>query len=413
METRTFSVSRPAAVRAVIRRIGMLTFIGGAASVFIFGTAELFGLCLWFSILGSIGWQYWQSPTVTVGTESVQIARKGWASETYRFDNWYFSGETKGFRRSLIAEHRKSGKKVVTPCSAYDGKLFHEMCEEIRRRQSRFFVDRRRSGDTPKPAAAPTSASTAPSPIPSAAAEASRRNPYSKNYAGRTESEPIKAEPIKAEPIKAEPAKAEPAKAEPAKAAPSVSVPAAGASVLMAGAASVKPEPTKPELPKKTVCEVCKNTAADSEMRERLIFYFPKRAILEKNERANVLSVLWILFAAVAGFLLWLLFAGDALPLAGVALAMAAFWAGILAGILFGRIGSHRYFFEKLEICEDMLIIDNRRYRYADLRMCRIGEREFSFVSDGKLRRWKLGKESDFKRWRELSSALRKRGFGA
>ncbi|MFQ9149895.1 MAG: hypothetical protein ACLR5G_17275 [Eubacteriales bacterium] len=155
------------------------------------------------------------------------------------------------------------------------------------------------------------------------AAEASKRNPYSKNYVGNAAPKPkqvvtgvpvtpkpteAKAEAVKTEPAKAEPVKAEPVKSEPAP-TPTITdlskdIPADYNKLPEIGKISDADYRSMPEITVPSFDEKLPEVGAapvpskhdHGEDFHKIVFYYPKRSISERIERSNALFVLWTLF---------------------------------------------------------------------------------------------------------------------
>lgn len=435
---KTYKVSAAAHVKSVAIKTAAVMFIllllfivaGEPETAF-----SMFNLVL----VGVIVYEAATNVTVVVRMDGITVrTQKG--SREYHYEMFYFASDGHG---KLTAEDRRSGRKETIPCGGFDKKAYESMISVIKKAQTEYFLRRSASGDFKSGAAVKEDAASASEAerrenARRASAEASSRNPYSKNYKKNAVAETA----AKSEPSAAKPA--EPIK-KPAEAKPAVTEIRSDIAVIEPVTASFEKEiPADynkvPEIAKiddsaykkmPAIGDVTAKAApvpVKDESFAKVEFRYPKREITERCERANALIVLWVMFGAVAAFLLWYLaagiYTGGALMAALVIAALAA-----VCGLVIVQTNSRRArgIFGKLEITERFLVIDNTRYRWEQMTdkvltpaNQEMGTRRITFTCAGKRISYAMGDAKlsrdkrdihVFPRYAELCRALKARGF--
>ena len=501
-------------------------------SLFFFGGFYFFGELIFIAFIGLVIFEFLNSTEIIVADDRISVSKKGLETRSYDYKTYYIS--LSGDKRSLVVEHRQSGVKETLKCPSFDKKTVAVIADTVKEAQKSWFLARSAANQTPKNlyATAKTASGTSAG-VTMTAAEASRRNPYSKNYApptGKAQGSRASAAGTSARPAyganSAADSSSKQSFAQPSSSWISENVsaaekigsagdikingakPATSQTETTVGAKSAMPQTnaadsaksampqTKaadnanpvtsrniasdnaktpitaakllggdipsdynkiPELPKisdenyKRLPDIVppsfdKNTPdkapADTfthdhgEDFHKIVFYYPRRDIIERTERANALFVLYTLAGAILIFLLTyiLKYALSGVPMtdtwiiltAGVLCAAAVVM--ISARLLYSR-GILSGLFSKLEITDENLVIDNVRYRFSEMSEMRItsniadsGRRILSFKVGKDTVTRGLGPSSKpskrradeyFTRYSELVSELRKRGFNS
>ncbi|MCI8387367.1 MAG: hypothetical protein HFE63_02730 [Clostridiales bacterium] len=347
-----------------------------------------------------------------------------------------------------------------------------------------------KSPSTGKPvntAAKAASTAVKPNNTNNTASAAAKNNPYSKEYKGRTQAAPaqnpaaapekiLKTVQVQQTPITTQPSNTQNiTSAQPKPAAPKP------AATVSQPKITVKPEPPKgeispksdtnivdsvlttfnneipsdynkiPELPKfddtayrqlpdiNSIGSTSKNDTPEKtafthdhgEDFHKQVFYYPKRAITEAVERTNALAVLYIIGGAILSYLIWyLVYASGWYVEQNILYKAAGVFAvlAVVAIVLFLTVRKNRLgnIFSKLEITDNYIVIDNKRYKYANMSNKHISPndisvpvRKISFTCDGANIVYTLGPSKKpsrssntyFTRYSELCDALREKGF--
>lgn len=473
MRSRNFKCGAAGHIRSAVVRAIIIFFILAFLFIFVAGDFDAVGGGLYLALICSFVWEAFHTCSITVSPDGVSYLRNGKSPVFYKFANYYFSES--GSKTALRAEHRSTSKVEELQCFSFSKPQFKEMLELIKQYQSSYFTMRSQPGAVgndnfsgnisrqPGKTSAPT------------ASDYAKNNPYSKEYKNRAvkqltvddmpksapaapKPETIAADVPKPETVAADVPKSEtvvtaaPEPPKPAPAPKSESIKPKSASVTLPEADKnmsasehfAKDIPADynkiPEMPAfddtayRNLPEIGsvggeisskEFTHEHGEDFHKSVFYYPRRAITEQSERANVLSVLYILAAGVIAFLAWyLIFGGSGLE-GKAALIIAVICVSAIAITLIVRGGRTRNLFSKLEITRNHLVIDNVRYRFAEMTNMRMtspdessGVRRISFTYDGKGRVYTLGPckksgraEDYFNRYAELCDLLRDRGF--
>ena len=387
------------------------------------GGFEGFGVVVWLAAIGCGVWEFLSTVVIDVNSDGVIYRKSGKEPVRYTFADYYISPSSDGM--SLIAEHRKSGKTETIKCTSFDKATITDAAMYIKSASSAYFLNRRSAPAEPAKDSTPAANMKRAAET---AAEASKRNPYSKNYVGnaapkpkqvvtgvpvtpkpteakaeavKTEpakaelvkAEPVKAELVKAELVKAEPVKAEPVKAEPVKSEPaptptitdlSKDIPADYNKLPEIGKISDADYRSMPEIIVPSFDEKLPEVGAapvpskhdHGEDFHKIVFYYPKRSISERIERSNALFVLWTLFFAVLAFLGGYIALGALRTAVGDDIYIPGYVTILLAGVIalaamiviavrvVSGAAVTSRIFSKLEITEHHLVIDNVRCRF-------------------------------------------------
>lgn len=462
MKTRSFVCGARQHLRSFGIRLIVCIFIAGFFSVFA-GGFEGFGVVVWLAAIGCGVWEFLSTVVIDVNSDGVIYRKSGKEPVRYTFADYYISPSSDGM--SLIAEHRKSGKTETIKCTSFDKATITDAAMYIKSASSAYFLNRRSAPAEPAKDNTPAANMKRAAET---AAEASKRNPYSKNYVGNAAPKPkqvvtgvpvtpkpteAKAEAVKTEPAKAEPVKAEPVKSEPAP-TPTITdlskdIPADYNKLPEIGKISDADYRSMPEIIVPSFDEKLPEVGAapvpskhdHGEDFHKIVFYYPKRSISERIERSNALFVLWTLFFAVLAFLGGYIALGALRTAVGDEIYIPGYVTILLAGVIAlaamiviavrvvsGAAVTSRIF-SKLEITEHHLVIDNVRCRFDKMSSMTMtapatasGRRGLSYRFDGKVFDYDLGpavkpsgKRSDefFTRYDDLWRELSVRGFRA
>ena len=423
---KTYKISAAAHIRSVAIKTAAAMFIlllffvvaGEPGAAFSLFNLVLFGVIIYEAAMNI---------SVVVRMDGITV-RKQKGSREYRYEMFYFASDGHG---KLTAEDRRSGRKETIPCGSFDKKAYESMVAAIRKAQTEYFLRRSASGEFKSGAAVkenPADASEAErrENARRAAAEASSRNPYSKNYKENPPAAPAaKIEPPAPKPAAVE-SRSDVAVIEPVTASFEKEIPTDYNKVPEI--AKVDDSAYKKMSAIGDVTEKAAPVPVKDENFAKVEFRYPKREITERCERANALIVLWVMFGGVAAFLLWYLaagiYTGGALMAALVIAALAA-----VCGLVIVQTNSRRArgIFGKLEITERFLVIDNTRYRWEQMTdkvltpaNQEMGTRRLTFTCGGKRVSYAMGDaklSADkrdihvFPRYTELCRALKARGF--
>jgi len=423
---KTYKISAAAHIKSVAIKTAAAMFI---LLLFFVAAGEpgaafsLFNLVL----VGVIVYEAATNISIVVRMDGITV-RKQKGSREYRYEMFYFASDGHG---KLTAEDRRSGRKETIPCGCFDKKAYESMVEVIRKAQTEYFLRRSASGDFKSGAAVkenPVDAAEAErrENARRAAAEASRRNPYSKDYAENPPAAPaVKIEPPAPKPAAAE-IRSDIAVIEPVTASFEKEIPADYNRIPEIAKIDDAAYKNMPEIG--SVTAKAAPVPAKDESFAKAEFRYPKREIIERCERANALIVLWVMFGAVAAFLLWYLTAGiytGGVLMAALVIAALAAVCGLV--IVQTNARHARGIFGKLEITERFLVIDNTRYRWEQMTdkvltpaNQEMGTRRITFTCAGKRISYAMGDaklSADkrdihvFPRYAELCRALKARGF--
>lgn len=173
-----------------------------------------------------------------------------------------------------------------------------------------------------------------------------------------------------------------------------------------------------------------KNQVDDSQLVTKKVFYYPRRAVAEAAERGCVLGVLYILLGTVALYLVSALLLSqvyipvvNAINIIPVFAVLCIVIAAIYAASNAGRT---RNLFSKLEITDSQLIIDNRKFKFAEMKNMSFtpvnntaGIRQIRFTCEGRSESYNVGpcakpsgrSDAYFSRYKELCRLLGEKGF--
>ena len=457
MKTRSFVCGARQHLRSFGIRLIVCIFIAGFFAVFAGGFEE-FGVVVWLAAIGCGVWEFLSTVVIDVNPDGVIYRKSGKEPVRYPFADYYISPSSDGM--SLIAEHRKTGKTETIKCTSFDKATITDAAMYIKSASRAYFLNRRSAPVEPAKDSTPAANMKRAAET---AAEASKRNPYSKNYVGNTVPKPkqiVTGVPVtpkpaeaKAEAVKTEPAKAEPVKSEPAPTptVPDLSkdIPADYNKLPEIGKISDADYRSMPEIAVPSFDEKLPEVGDapvpskhdHGEDFHKIVFYYPKRSISERIERSNALFVLWTLFFAVLAFLGGYIALGALRTAVGDEIYIPGYVTMLLAGVIAlvavivitvrvvsGAAVTSRIF-SKLEITEHHLVIDNVRCRFDKMSSMTMtapatasGRRRLSYRFDGKTFDYDLGpavkpsgKRSDefFTRYDDLWHELSTRGFRA
>lgn len=475
MKTRSFVCGARQHLRSFGVRLIVCIFIAGFFAVFA-GGFEGFGVIAWMAAIGCGVWEFLSTVVIDVNSDGVIYRKSGKEPVRYSFADYYISTSSDGM--SLIAEHRKSGKTEMLKCTSFDKATITDAATYIKSASSAYFLNRRSAPAEPAKDTTPAAnLKRAAEAAAEAASDVSKRNPYSKNYAGNTAPKPKKivtavpvtpnlatpttvtpkpttsklTTPKSTETVKTEPVKTESVKAKPVSDIPTLSkdIPADYNKLPEIGKISDEgyrsmPEITVPSFDEKLpdIDAAPKPSKHDhGEDFHKIVFYYPKRSITERIERSNALFVLWALFFAVLAFLGGYIALGALRTAVGDEIYIPGYVTMLLAGVIAlvaviviavrvvsGAAVTSRIF-SKLEITEHHLVIDNVRCRFDKMSSMTMtapamasGRRHLSYRFDGKAFDYDLGpavkpigKRSDefFTRYDDLWRELSVRGFRA
>lgn len=409
METKTYKLSVKAHIKSVAIKVMLIEFILFLFFVVVAGDAYPAFALFNFVVVGVIIYHSLTAVSVVVRPDGITV-RRGQSSRELKYETFYFDAASQD---KLTLEDRRTSRTETISCAGFDKKDFSAMMVHIRKAQTGYFMRRNAAGEYKSGAAvenktAPTVTRPTAEAVKEASREASMRNPYSKNYAGKkSETKPAATE------IKADAAVITPVTVSFDKDIPKDynELPEIG---------KVTGIPKKPEeKPAKP---------AERESFYKVEFRYPKREITERCERANVMTVLWTMLAAVAAFLVWYLVIG--ITTGGIftaACIIALIAAAVTLCAVLRRLSRTRGIFAKLEITDTHLIIDNKRYRFTELSQKSItppkqefGMRRLAFTFDGKRVEYTLGATKpsadkrdiySFPRYAELYNLLKVKGF--
>ena len=173
-----------------------------------------------------------------------------------------------------------------------------------------------------------------------------------------------------------------------------------------------------------------KNQVDDSQLVTKKVFYYPRRAVAEAAERGCVLGVLYILLGTVALYLVSaLLLSQIYIPVINVISLIPAFAVlSIIITVIYAiaNAGRTRNLFSKLEITDSQLIIDNRKFKFAEMKNMSFtpvnntaGIRQIRFTCEGRSESYNVGpcakpsgrSDAYFSRYKELCRLLGEKGF--
>ena len=173
-----------------------------------------------------------------------------------------------------------------------------------------------------------------------------------------------------------------------------------------------------------------KNQVDDSQLVTKKVFYYPRRAVAEAAERGTVLGVLYILLGTVALYLVSaLLLSQIYIPVINVISLIPAFAVlSIIIAVIYAiaNAGRTRNLFSKLEITDSQLIIDNRKFKFAEMKNMSFtpvnntaGIRQIRFTCEGRSESYNVGpcakpsgrSDAYFSRYKELCRLLGEKGF--
>ena len=173
-----------------------------------------------------------------------------------------------------------------------------------------------------------------------------------------------------------------------------------------------------------------KNQVDDSQLVTKKVFYYPRRAVAEAAERGCVLGVLYILLGTVALYLVSaLLLSQIYIPVINVISLIPAFAVlSIIIAVIYAiaNAGRTRNLFSKLEITDSQLIIDNRKFKFAEMKNMSFtpvnntaGIRQIRFTCGGRSESYNVGpcakpsgrSDAYFSRYKELCRLLGEKGF--
>ncbi len=388
-------------IKSVLTKTIFITFV---VTLFFAITAgePAMGISLFNVILiGASVYEYANKITVSIFMDGVRIAR-GSKQREIKFEIYKISSTVHG---KLTIVDRRSAKKDTVVCGGFNKKLFGEMMTAISKRQTEYYLRRNASGEFSSSAKINKSSKET-------ASDASKRNPYSKSDPPKSDANPI---PQKIQTI----------------ANDIVAIGTAAISTTPIKNKNAKVEKIESEPARKNESEstlVPDNASSEAESLTRHDFHYPRRDIVEKVEMANIMTALCGALIIVAVFLIWYItigaFKGGVIAFACALLAIGAI---TITAIIVKRKLQLGKLFSKIEITDNYLIIDNSRYRFADMTEMKItspesndGIRKLSFAYDGRRVVYSLGKATQssdkrdiqsFPRYRELCRLLKQKGF--
>ena len=384
MESKTYKKSVGTHIVCVIRNFATVMFILSVFFIIVMGDFMPAIGMLQLVIAGTVAYEVFSSPTVIVRADGV-VYKRGKTTRTLGYGVYHFRSDGKA---GLIVQDRRSSRTETLKCSGFDKKLFLTAVSDIERRQTEFFFKRTASGEfSPAQEVQDTKIHDAPKvDIPHIKVDI----PHIK----------VDIPHIKVDDIPADYNK----------------LPEIG----KLDGVSKHEEKKAPEHQK--------NESAPELL--KIEFRYPRRAIAERAEYMNTLTVLGTLTAGVAGFLVWYLTLGaskSGMTVLCTALGIMAVCAVVCTATVMRRAAETCGLFSKLEITDRHLIIDNKRFKYdalSDKSMTppthTSGERYLSFTYDKKRYIYSLGKCAKptdkrelryFPRYTELAKLLRERGF--
>ena len=173
-----------------------------------------------------------------------------------------------------------------------------------------------------------------------------------------------------------------------------------------------------------------KNQVDDSHLVTKKVFYYPRRAVAEAAERGCVLGVLYILLGTVALYLVSALLLSqvyipvvNAINIIPVFAVLCIVIAAIYAA---SNVSKTKNMFSKLEITDSQLIIDNRKFKFAEMKNMSFtpvnntaGIRQIRFTCEGRSESYNVGpcakpsgrSDAYFSRYKELCRLLGEKGF--
>ena len=173
-----------------------------------------------------------------------------------------------------------------------------------------------------------------------------------------------------------------------------------------------------------------KNQVDDSQSVTKKVFYYPRRAVAEAAERGIVLGVLYILLGTVALYLVSALLLSqvyipvvNAINIIPVFAVLCIVIAAIYAA---SNVSKTKNMFSKLEITDSQLIIDNRKFKFAEMKNMSFtpvnntaGIRQIRFTCGGRSESYNVGpcakpsgrSDAYFSRYKELCRLLGEKGF--
>lgn len=173
-----------------------------------------------------------------------------------------------------------------------------------------------------------------------------------------------------------------------------------------------------------------KNQVDDSQLVTKKVFYYPRRAVAEAAERGTVLGVLYILLGTVALYLVSaLLLSQIYIPVVNAINIIPVFAVlSIIIAVIYAiaNAGRTRNLFSKLEITDSQLIIDNRKFKFAEMKNMSFtpvnntaGIRQIRFTCGGRSESYNVGpcakpsgrSDAYFSRYKELCRLLGEKGF--
>ena len=460
MEEKTYTAGLSGHISSVFIRMLILSFIFNILAVVLFDWSSNFALLL--AVAVSIVYEVLTSSRIVVKQSGVSYRVGTKPPVFYSYADYYISA-VKG-KKQLSIEKRVGEFKVICKLDKFDNKNFNDMVNYISERQSAYFVNRMSSKES-KPR---TSTNIFGTSIINDT-DYSQNNPYSKNYKKRnTESaKQMTADGVAASSQSATGAAMSQSATE---AAMSQSAPAAAKSNDLL---TVKPVADKatdpiiieglsasferdipsdynkiPELakfddslyeyihdfdmkkPEPRSDNRTKNQVDDSQLVTKKVFYYPRRAVAEAAERGCVLGVLYILLGTVALYLVSaLLLSQIYIPVINVISLIPAFAVlSIIIAVIYAiaNAGRTRNLFSKLEITDSQLIIDNRKFKFAEMKNMSFtpvnntaGIRQIRFTCGGRSESYNVGpcakpsgrSDAYFSRYKELCRLLGEKGF--
>lgn len=467
MEEKTYTAGLSGHISSLFIRMLILSFIFNILAVVLFDWSSNFALLL--AVAVSIVYEVLTSSRIVVKQSGVSYRVGTKPPVFYSYADYYISA-VKG-KKQLSIEKRVGEFKVICKLDKFDNKNFNDMVKYISERQSAYFVNRMSSKES-KPR---TSTNIFGTSIINDT-DYSQNNPYSKNYKKRnTES----AKQMTADGVAASSQSATGAAMSQSATEAAISQSAAAPTKTAAAAAksndllTVKPVADKatdpiiieglsasferdipsdynkiPELakfddslyeyihdfdmkkPASRSDNRTKNQVDDSQLVTKKVFYYPRRAVAEAAERGCVLGVLYILLGTVALYLVSaLLLSQIYIPVINVISLIPVFavLCIVIAAIYAAsNVSKTKNMFSKLEITDSQLIIDNRKFKFAEMKNMSFtpvnntaGIRQIRFTCEGKSESYNVGpcakpsgrSDAYFSRYKELCSLLSEKGF--
>ena len=181
VKTSSFKCGFNAHVRSVAIRMVFCFFIALFLSLFFFDGFYFFGEMIFIAFIGLVIFEFLNSTEIIVTDGRLVVSKRGRETHAYDYKTYYIS--LSNDKRSLIVEHRQNGTKETLKCPYFDEGMLAEIAETVKIAQKSWYLARSAANQTSKNlyAAAKTASETAKS-VTMTAAEASKRNPYSKNY---------------------------------------------------------------------------------------------------------------------------------------------------------------------------------------------------------------------------------------